>query len=268
MVSDDVLLRAQGRQLGLLYWKELPDGEFDVSLMHRVPLAFARQHKLVPIRMQDGAALVAVSQALALQPLDDVGLLLKAPVEPVLSSEREIIGALNRFYDTGSQTADKVIQNLDDETLGRLAHAPGRAAGHPRSRGRGAHHPARQPDLVAGGARPRQRHPHRAVRAGAQGALPHRRRAARGAVAAQGAAAAHHLAAQGHGRPEHRRDAAAAGRQDRHPGAQPRDRHSRLGGADGLRRTPGAAPAGQVGRPVSARRKSACRRNCCRCTGG
>ena len=122
MVSDDVLLRAQSLQLGLTYWKELPDGEFDVSLMQRVPLAFARQHKLVPIRMQDGAALVAVSRALDLQPLDDVSLLLKMPVEPVLSSEREIISALNRFYDSGSQTADKVIQNLDDETLGRLAH--------------------------------------------------------------------------------------------------------------------------------------------------
>lgn len=122
MVSDDVLLRAQGRQLGVTYWAELPDAEFDVTLMHRVPLAFARQHGLVPIRMQDGTALVAISRALDLQPLDDVSLLLKAPVEPVLSSEREIIGALNRFYDTGSQTADKVIQNLDDEALGRLAH--------------------------------------------------------------------------------------------------------------------------------------------------
>ena len=30
MVSDDALLRAQGRLLGLTYWKELPDSEFDV----------------------------------------------------------------------------------------------------------------------------------------------------------------------------------------------------------------------------------------------
>ena len=122
MVSDDALLRAQGRQLGISYWKELPEGEFDVSLMQRVPLAFARQHQLVPVRMQEGVALVAISRALDLQPLDDVSLLLEAPVEPVLSREREIMDALNRFYDTGSQTADKVIQNLDDETLGRLAH--------------------------------------------------------------------------------------------------------------------------------------------------
>ena len=122
MITDDVLLRAQGRQLGLAYWKDLSEEEFDASLMQRVPLAFARQHKLVPVRMQDGVALVAISRALDLQPLDDVSLLLEAPVEPVLSSERHIMDTLNRLYDAGSQTADKVIENLDDETLGHLAH--------------------------------------------------------------------------------------------------------------------------------------------------
>ena len=121
-VSEDDLLQAQGRQLGMPYQKELPESEFDVALMMQVPLPFARQHKLVPIRKQDGVVLVAMCQALELQALDDVSLLLKMPVEPVLSPEREILGALNRLYDTGSQSAAKVIQDLDAQTLGRLAH--------------------------------------------------------------------------------------------------------------------------------------------------
>jgi general secretion pathway protein E len=121
-LSEEELLQAQGRQLGMPYQKELPESEFDVSLMMQVPLQFARQHKLVPVRKQDGVVLVAMSQALHLQPLDDVSVLLKAPVEPILSPEREVIGALNRLYDTGSQSAAKVIQDLDAQTLGRLAH--------------------------------------------------------------------------------------------------------------------------------------------------
>ncbi len=121
-VSEDDLLQAQGRQLGMPYQKELPESEFDVALMMQIPLTFARQHKLVPICKQDGVVLVAMCQALELQALDDVSLLLKMPVEPVLSPEREILGALNRLYDTGSQSAAKVIQDLDAQTLGRLAH--------------------------------------------------------------------------------------------------------------------------------------------------
>jgi hypothetical protein len=38
--------------------------------------------------MENGAALVATSQVLAVQPLDDVSMLLQTSVEPVLSSER------------------------------------------------------------------------------------------------------------------------------------------------------------------------------------
>ena len=63
-LSEEELLQAQGQQLGMPYWKELPESEFDVSLMTQIPLQFARQHKLVPLRKQDGIVLVAMSQAL------------------------------------------------------------------------------------------------------------------------------------------------------------------------------------------------------------
>lgn len=117
-VSDDTLLEAQSKQLGIRYLKALPDSEFDVKLMTQLPLAFARQRKLVPIRMQDGVVLVAISRAFDLQPLDNVSVLLNAPVEPVLSSEREIIGALNRLYERAAHSAESVIGDLD---LGQLA---------------------------------------------------------------------------------------------------------------------------------------------------
>src|SRR2546427_12862656 len=92
-LSEEELLQAQGQQLGMPYWKELPESEFDVSLMTQIPLQFARQHKLVPLRKQDGIVLVAMSQAPNLQPLDDVSTILKAPVDPILSPAREVIGA-------------------------------------------------------------------------------------------------------------------------------------------------------------------------------
>jgi general secretion pathway protein E len=121
-ISEADLLQAQSQRLGLPYWKELPENEFDLTLMRQVPLTFARQHKLVPIRRQDGHILVAMNDPLDLQPLDDVSLLLKAPVEPVLSLGQEIIGVLNRLYDTESQSAAKVIEDLDTAAMGRLAH--------------------------------------------------------------------------------------------------------------------------------------------------
>jgi len=122
LVTEEELLQAQSQQLGLPYWKALPDSDFDVTLMRQVPLAFARHHKLVPVRHADGAVLVAMQNPLDLQPLDDISLLLNCPVEPVLCLEREIIAALNRHYDSGPQTAAKVIEDLDAADLGRLAY--------------------------------------------------------------------------------------------------------------------------------------------------
>jgi general secretion pathway protein E len=122
LVTEEELLQAQSQQLGLPYWKALPDSDFDVTLMRQVPLAFARHHKLVPVRREDGAVLVAMQNPLDLQPLDDISLLLNCPVEPVLCLEREIITALNRHYDAGPQTAAKVIEDLDAADLGQLAH--------------------------------------------------------------------------------------------------------------------------------------------------
>lgn len=126
LISEDDLFEARADHLSLDYYKELPPPEtnFDTALMTKVPLAFARQHKLVPIcaQEQDGTVLVAMSNPYDLQPLDDVSLLLDSPVEPVLSPEREIMGALNRLYESGSQTAAEVIEDLDAEELGRLAH--------------------------------------------------------------------------------------------------------------------------------------------------
>jgi general secretion pathway protein E len=74
----------------------------------------------VPIRLDEDAVLVAVHDPLDIQPIDDVSALLKAPVEPVLCPEREIIGALNRLYDHDPQTATKFIQDLDDAEINHL----------------------------------------------------------------------------------------------------------------------------------------------------
>src|SRR5688500_10937033 len=63
-ISEDELRQLQAEHLGLSYWKELPESAFDTALMVQVPLAFARQHKLIPVRSEDGMVLVATSNPL------------------------------------------------------------------------------------------------------------------------------------------------------------------------------------------------------------
>ncbi len=81
-----------------------------------------------------------------------------------------------------------------------------------RSRLRSAGHPARQPRHPARRRTARVRYPHRAVREPAEGALSHRRRAARSRIAAGGIDRRGDFAHQDHGEAQHRRAPPAAGR--------------------------------------------------------
>jgi general secretion pathway protein E len=88
----------------------------------KVPIAFYRQQKVFPIAFTNGGVKVAVSDPLNLQPLDDLAVFLGVPVEPVLSSERELMAAINRFFDRETGSTEQVMQDLEGEDLGAIAN--------------------------------------------------------------------------------------------------------------------------------------------------
>ena len=88
----------------------------------------------------------------------------------------------------------------------------------------------------AGRARPRVRRAHRADGRQRPGARPHRRRPARGDVAAGSDGSVARQPDQGHGRHEHRRAPASAGRPDGGRDRRPRSRRPRVDDTDRVRR--------------------------------
>jgi general secretion pathway protein E len=122
LISEEDLLDALGEQFGLPYWRKLEETGIEHIPVSKVPIAFFRQQKVFPIAFTDGAVKVAVSDPLNLQPLDDLAVFLGAPVEPVLSSERELMAAINRFFDRETGSAEQVMQDLEGEDLGAIAN--------------------------------------------------------------------------------------------------------------------------------------------------
>jgi len=121
VISEDHLLEALSEQFGLPYWRKLEEVGIEQIPVSKVPITFYRQHKLFPIAFADGVAKVAVSDPLNLQPLDDLAVFLGAPVEAVLSNEREVLSAINRFYDRETDSTEQVMQDLEEEDLGAIA---------------------------------------------------------------------------------------------------------------------------------------------------
>ncbi len=132
----------------------------------------------------------------------------------------------------------------------RRRAATARAVGLDRQRRRGADHSPHQRAADASGEGQRVRHSHRAVREPHDGAVPHRRRAARGAAIETRRRVARRVARQGHVEARHRREAPAAGRPHLVAHRRACRRRARLDDPLGARRARRAAFARQASGPA------------------
>ncbi len=122
LITEEDLLEALSEQFSLPYWRKLEESGIEQLPVSKVPITFYRQQKVFPIACTDSGVKVAVSDPLNLQPLDDLAVFLGAPVEPVLSSERELMAAINRFFDRETGSTEQVMQDLEGEDLGAIAN--------------------------------------------------------------------------------------------------------------------------------------------------
>ncbi len=107
-ISEIQLTRALSVQYEEPYVETLPAAD-DVpeSLITNIPIGFAKQHCTVPYGIdEDDRVLVATADPLALDVLDDVGVMVDAPVEPVLAPRTVIIEFINKVYGKLRQAAD------------------------------------------------------------------------------------------------------------------------------------------------------------------
>jgi general secretion pathway protein E len=122
-MTEEELLSALSDRLGVPYWKDLEARGLDPSLVSRVPIAFSRKHRVVPVKLENGVLTAAAVDPLLHEPLDDLRLILGCrDIRVVLSSEREVLRAINRFYEQSADTPEEMIQSLDTESSDRILH--------------------------------------------------------------------------------------------------------------------------------------------------
>ena len=102
-LTEEELLDALGQQLALRVRREIRSEDVDEELVARVPIGFAKTHKLLPLgRDELGVLHVAISDPFETAPLDDLRLLFEgSEIEGELTSERTILTAINQVYDRG-----------------------------------------------------------------------------------------------------------------------------------------------------------------------
>jgi general secretion pathway protein E len=122
LMDEKRYLAAFGALLGLEVAESLPVDDIDLTLIGDLPITWAKQSYVLPLRRDGERVVVAISNPLDLGVLDDLRVILKARIEPVLAPREVVFEGINRLYDrkTGLEgTAGEVFQ---DEDLGSIAH--------------------------------------------------------------------------------------------------------------------------------------------------
>ncbi len=124
LISEKDLLGALAEQLDLpladtktVDAKTIPD-----ELITAVPINFAKQFKVMPVGMNPhGEVRVISNDPLAVGVLDDLAVLLRAPVEVELAESKLIIDTINHAYDRGTAHAAAAMEEMAEEELDSFA---------------------------------------------------------------------------------------------------------------------------------------------------
>jgi general secretion pathway protein E len=109
-------------RLGLSFQVEITDSQVDPAFLKRLPLAFARDNLLLPLREEEGQLLVAVADPANLLALDEIRGLFGVPVQGVVVPRQELLEAVNRLYSRLSGSAQDVVEELEGEDLSTIAN--------------------------------------------------------------------------------------------------------------------------------------------------
>jgi general secretion pathway protein E len=122
VATEEDVLQALGRQLGIAYLPDLKPDEVDSELAPKVPIGFAKQHRLLPLRAEGGTVLVATADPLDVGALDDLrsqlGTGAEVTIQPILHSSAKILDLINQIYGKKHDSGGNLGEGEEDDVGG------------------------------------------------------------------------------------------------------------------------------------------------------
>ena len=115
-ISEQELLEALALQLNLEVIESVGDKELRFDLVEKLPIQYLKKHLIFPFETEDGTLQLAVNDPLDLEVLDDLRILYgQDEIRLVLVPAGAIISAINRTYGQANDTAEQIIEGMDEE---------------------------------------------------------------------------------------------------------------------------------------------------------
>jgi type II secretion system protein E len=115
--TEEQVLVALSHQIGVEYIR-LKELEIGPDIIEKIPAKFACYYKIIPVAILEVRLKIAVTNPLDLAVIDEIRLVLKYDIEPVLAGEKDILDAIKKYYGVGAETIDKIIGEARMQTGG------------------------------------------------------------------------------------------------------------------------------------------------------
>ena len=109
LITQDDLLKVLAEQLGLPFYSTLKDITIPEEVIKAIPAKFVWHYKFMPLSIKGRVLTIAISDPLAVWPMEDLRLHLGYEVERVLVPEEEILKAIRKYYGVGAETVEEIL---------------------------------------------------------------------------------------------------------------------------------------------------------------
>ena len=117
-VSEDEVVKALARQFALPHLSLASLSITPVPIHDRLSPKYMREHKVFPVEVKDGVLTVAMTDPTDPYTVDDLRMSTGYAVSICLVKEREILEAIDQYYDEGQTTIEKIVKGYSEEEGG------------------------------------------------------------------------------------------------------------------------------------------------------
>ena len=121
MVQEEVLLKTVADSLGIEYVDvaklKIPDNALDL-----IPIRLVHKYNIIPYAKEDGVIKIITADPINYQALDDLQLMTKCQIEPILGLSLDITSCIKNYYGIGADTVDSMnAENVNEglEVIGK-----------------------------------------------------------------------------------------------------------------------------------------------------
>ncbi len=111
--------RSLAEQFGMEIYTDLSDFVVTRDLLRQVPYSFVKKHALIPLTEEEGKVIVAVSDPLDLDPIEELRMMLNQEVKAVYCPKDVIRTAIGVRYDAETGAASELIATLSKGEEGK-----------------------------------------------------------------------------------------------------------------------------------------------------